>query len=192
MIEATPELGLYVLQKTARYGGGMETWISVVNKAKEDGREYVTNFSDSDAAWHWAKQYKNRTYANFEIRGWYTAPKDGKPAYTLGFTPSYFDIYSIESAQCTRMAKTFADWAKAVERWRQENGSRMHEVQTFALLAKFVGAKFIVFQDARAKFMPSSYRDMQWKFYLLPAGINKFASVVEEELRDAESKAAVA
>lgn len=185
--EKPPELGLYILRRNQRHGAGTELWVTVVKKS-ENGKS-IRNMSESDVAYGRDKMFKGRTYANLEMRGHVFDASE--PYRMIGHEPCYYDIYAVERAAAVRMAKTLVDWDKARTTWTEENGYQMSEAQMFALFAKFVGAKFVVHQDASSPHrVMSDYDNCDWGFNSIAGGVTLYSRLVEEDIRAAVKRKA--
>lgn len=187
MTEKPYEFGLYVCRHRPSYDRG-SIRISVGVVMRDEGGDYPCNVNLSRTA-SWDKRCPKRLRGmNLEDLGMlgHVFESRDQGNTLIGYEPEYRNVYCIDLRKAETITKTLKALERAKERWRKKNGYGINPSQMMAILAAFVGAKFVVFRDevdhpSKAMF----YRDNgPWTFLPVALGIDKYAVEVDRMERE--------
>lgn len=176
------ELGLYISRHRNVCG---EVRVSVTVVRKSDDGQSIRNVSSSSLDWR--ERAPNKRVLPFEfdhltMEGHvYVSGVEGQGNELIGYDPRYRDVYAVELVDAQRMLKTLAALDRAIYRWKEDNGYRMTPGAMLAILAKFVGASFMVYRDTLASRVGGfSYDAVGWDFLSVKRGIETYQMVVDQ------------
>jgi hypothetical protein len=179
------EFGLYVSLRKETYDRENPLRVTVQIVMKDDNDpESIVNCSDSRTA-RWDRRCPKRLHGlelqDLGMSGQVYHSKDTGNEW-IAFEPRYRNVYSVELPQAERMVKTLKALQRANDKWWKANPDRRFDHgEQMAILAKLVGAKFVVVKDDTEPSRGWSYRDNKpWQFLPVWVGIEKYKAVVEQ------------
>jgi hypothetical protein len=185
MTDKPYEFGL-LISKHFNSSNELRVSISVVRHDSDGGKkpDGYTGLIVGSYASQYPKGKQKYEFGQFEIRG-HVRGDDPATREVIGFDPEYWEVYAFDQWAVKRFAATFRGWEAILYRWREANPSEtFNPVTAFNLLAKFVGAKWVVYRDYAAN--KNCWQDPVRRLSL-KQGAYQYARVIEEwkkEYRD--------
>lgn len=173
MTDQPAEFGLYILRHDAYSWREQRVTVKVV-RWSEDGksiRGLVGLYP-----WQMAKGHAGREYDELNMQGHVYGKQ------LIGFEPKYRDVNDADLRRVERMLKTLRALDALKRAWLQKYGGEITPPNMLGILAKFVGAKFVVFEDSakQGAKRDASFDAISWEFLSVADGIR----IYEREIYD--------
>jgi len=172
------ELGLYISRERDCINA-MKVRVSIVRRS-DDG-EHVCNITPNYDSHRLGKRHVRRQYDGFVMAGQPYERSDGSKEW-IAYTPRYEQLSYVELREAKRIHKTLAEFELAKDRWYREHGE-IAPVNMFAILARFCGARFVVYQDNTVR-RHGGYGNWDWRFLSLTSGIHQYQQEINRVLAE--------
>jgi len=180
------ELGLYISRERDCINQ-VKVKVRIVRKS-DDGEHVCGLVSATYDGHRLGKRHARRRYEDLVMAGQVYVAGDNGPKEWIAYEPRYETLHYIELRDAKAVYKTLSEFERAKGLWYREHGL-ITPVNMFAILARFVGAKFVVYQDNTVR-RHGGYSSWEWRFLSLASGIHQYqceiARVLNEHVSEKE------